>query len=149
MYSKKRNCKCSISPIVKFIEWTLLHASVRQLRHSYSSKRKRKRKKIKTVERHFCLMFSCWFDIAGILKREKQKELFLKLHHYLFGRRILKFCYILDAPSCWNLLVVFFPQSICLLLHVSVSASYLFHKLPLTFYCLLKHYNRIWKSVYS
>ena len=116
---KERNCKCSISPIVKFIEWTLQLASVRRLRHFYSSKRKRKRKKgergKRTVERHFCLMFSCWFNIADISKREKKKELFL----YLFDRRILKLCYILNAPLCWNLLVVFLPLSIWLLLHVS------------------------------
>ena len=42
---KKRDCKGSVSSIVKFIEWTLLHASVRQLRHFYSSKRKWKKEK--------------------------------------------------------------------------------------------------------
>ena len=113
----QRNCKCSISLIVKIIEWTLLHASVRQLRHFYSSKRKRKRKKEKekTVERHFCLMFSWWLNIAGISKREKKEELFLKSPYYLFDRRILKFCYILNAHMCWNVLIVFFPLLIWVL----------------------------------
>ena len=95
VFKKKRNCKGSISPIIKLIEWTLLHTSVLQLRHFYSSKRKRRRKKgerrKRTVERYFCLMFSCWFNIAGILKREKKKELFLKSHHYFFNHCILKF----------------------------------------------------------
>ena len=54
---KMRNCKGSVSSIVKFIEWKLLHASVRQLSHFYSSKRKRKKEKRerrkRTVERHF------------------------------------------------------------------------------------------------
>ena len=66
-------------------------------------------------------MFSRWRNIAGILKkkREKKKELFLKSHYYLFDSRILKFCYILNAPLCWNVLIVFFPRLIWLLLHVS------------------------------
>ena len=124
-FKKERNCKGTVSSIVKFSEWTLLHISVRRLRHFYSSKRKRKKEKRerrkRTVERHFCLMFSRWFNIAGILKkkREKKKELFLKSHHYLFSRRILKFCNILNAPLRWNLLVRLSPRSIWLLLHVS------------------------------
>ena len=67
MYSKKkkkeRNCKGSVSSIVKFI---------------YSVKRKRKREKRerrkRTVERHFCLMFSRWLNIAGILKRKEKRR---------------------------------------------------------------------------
>ena len=121
---KERNCKDSVSSIVKFIEWTWLHASVQRLRHFYSSKRKRKKEKRerrkRTVERHF---FVWCFPVGLILpvfqkKKEKKKELFLKFH-YLLNHRILKFCYILNAPLCWNLLVVFFPLSIWLLLHVS------------------------------
>ena len=126
MHSKKeRNCKGSVSSIVKFIEWTLLHAPVRWLKRFYSSKRKRKKKKRErrksTVERHFYLMFSCWLNILLYFKkkREKKKELFLKSHHYLFGRRLLKFCYILNAPWCWNLLFELFLLSIWLVLHVS------------------------------
>ena len=101
---KKRDCKGSISPIIKFIEWTLLQASVRWLRHFYSSKKKRKKEKRgrrkRTAERHFGLTFSFWLHILSYFKkkREKKKEMFLKSHHYLFGRRILKFCYILNAP---------------------------------------------------
>ena len=73
-YSKKeRNCKGSVSSIVKFIEWTLLHAPVWQLRHFYSSKRKKEKEEKRIVQRHFCLMFSCWLDIAGILKNRKEK----------------------------------------------------------------------------
>ncbi len=59
----------------------------------------------------------CWetfmFDTAGRYfkkKGEKKKELFLKSHYYLFGCRLLKLCYILNAPLCWNLLVVLFFQ---------------------------------------
>ena len=70
----------------------------------------------------------CWLNIAGILKRKKKKELFLKSYHYLFGRRLLKLCYILNAPLCWNLLVVLsIYLSSRLLLHISVSALYCFH----------------------
>ena len=42
---RKRDCKGSISPIIKFIEWKLLQASIRQLRHFYSSKREGKKEK--------------------------------------------------------------------------------------------------------
>ena len=128
----------------------MLHASVRRLRHFYSSKRKRKKEKRerrkRTVERHFRLIFSCWLNILlySKKKREKKKELFLKSHHYLFGRRILKFCYILNAPLGWNLLVVLFPLSIWLLLHVSchslVSLSLILAKHLIA---SLKHYKRI------
>ena len=44
---------------------------------TYSSKRKRKKEKRerrkRTVERHFCLIFYCWLNIAGILKKRKEK----------------------------------------------------------------------------
>ena len=71
VFKKERNCKDSVSSIVKFIEWTLLHTSVRQLRHFYSSKRKKERKKNEKEEKGllrdiFCLVFSCWPNIAGI-----------------------------------------------------------------------------------
>ena len=45
----------------------------------------------------------CWFNIAGTLKRKKEKrkrELLIKSHNYLFGRRLLKLCYILNVPLC-------------------------------------------------
>ena len=91
-------------------------------------------------------MFSCWLNILSYFKkkREKKKELFLKSHHYLFGRRILKFGYISNAPLCWNLLVVLFPLSIWLLLHVSCHSL-----IPLSLILAkhliasLKHYKRI------
>ena len=129
---------------------TLPDALVRRLRHFYSSKKKGKKEKRKrrkrTVKRHFCLMFSCWLNIFYTLKRKekRKKELFLKSHHYLFGRRISKFCYILNAPLCWNLLVVLFPLSIWLLLHVSwrslVPLSLILAKRLIA---SLKHYKRI------
>ena len=52
----------------------------------------------------------CWFNIAGTLKRkkEKRKKLFLKSHNYLFGRPLLKLCYILNSLLRLNLLVVLF-----------------------------------------
>ena len=78
VFKKEINCKDYVSSIVKFIEWTLLHASVWRLRYFYSSKRKRKKEKRerrnRTVERHFCLMFSGWFYVAGILKRKERKK---------------------------------------------------------------------------
>ena len=127
-WEKKRDCKDSISPIIKFMEWTLLQASVRRLRHFSQVREKERKKKEKEekndCERHFCLMFSCWLNIFLYCKKEKRKEkkLFLKSHHYLFGCRLLKFRCTLNAPLCWNLLVVLLPLSICLLLHISVSA---------------------------
>ena len=69
-----------------------------QVREKEREKKRERRKR--AVERHFYLMFSCWLNIAGILKREKKKELFLKSHHYLFGHCILKLCYILNASLC-------------------------------------------------
>ena len=127
----------------------MLHASVRRLRHFYSSKGKRKKEKKRKKKRDcwetFSFDISCCPYITGILKRkEKGKELFLKSHHYLFGRRTLKFCYILNAPLCWNLLVVLFPLSIRLLLHVScrnlVPLSLILAKRLIA---SLKHYKRI------
>ena len=63
----------------------------------------------------------------------------------MFGRRILKFCYILNAPLYWNLLVVLlFPLSTWLLLLVSC-----FSLVPLSLILAkrliasLKHYKRI------
>ena len=70
--------------------------------------------------------------------------MFRKSHHYLLGRRILKFCYILNAPLCWNLLVVLFLLSIWLLLRVSCHSI-----VPLSLILIkrliasLKHYKRI------
>ena len=74
---------------------------------TFSSKRKKREKEERET---FVFKTVCWFNIAGTLKRkkEKRKELFLKPHNYLFGRRLLKLCYILNAPLCWNLLVMLF-----------------------------------------
>ena len=59
MYSKKeRNCKDSVSSIVKFIEWTLLHASVGL--DTFTQAREKERKKRKKEK-------DCWetflFDV--------------------------------------------------------------------------------------
>ena len=45
---------------------------------------------------------ACLLNTAGKLKGkgEKKKELCLKSHNHLFGRRLLKLCYILNAPLC-------------------------------------------------
>ena len=67
-------------------------------------KKKKRRKKEKKKEERETFVFKtvCWFNIAGTLKRkkEKRKEFFLKPHNYLFGRRLLKLCYILNVPLC-------------------------------------------------
>ena len=155
MYSKnERNCKGSVSSIVKFIEWSLLHASVRRLRNFYSIKRKGKKKREgrkRTVERHFCLMFSCWLNISYILKRkEKRKKncflnlivICLVLAYHFFN--------VLNALLCWNLLVVLLPLLIWILLPVSchslVPLSLILAKRHIT---PLKHFKKIWKYVYS
>ena len=82
----------------------------------------------------------CWFNIAGTLKRkkEKRKELFLKSHNYLFGPHLLKFCYILNAPSCWNLLVMLFIYRVAFFCTLSFSASYRFHLFSLNVLFALK-----------
>ena len=36
--------------------------------------REKEKEEKRTVEGHFCLMFSCWLNISGILKKEKRKE---------------------------------------------------------------------------
>ena len=72
----------------------------------FSSKRKKKERKKEKEEKDcwetFMFDTACWLNIADILKRkekrEKKKELFLKSYHYLFGRRLFKFCYISNAP---------------------------------------------------
>ena len=124
---RKRNWKDSVSSIVKVGIKLFLYALVQRLRHFSQvreKERKKKEKEKRTVERHFCLMRSCWLNILLYCKKERErKKNFRKSHHYLF----VKLCSILNAPLCWNLLVVLFPLSISLLLHVSVSASYRFH----------------------
>ena len=89
-------------------------------------------------------MFSCWLNILLYFKKKREKKLFLKSHHYLLDRCILKFCYILNAPLCWNFLVVLFPLSIWLLLHVScrsfVPLSLILAKRLIA---SLKYYKRI------
>ena len=64
-------------------------------------RKKKKRKKKRTVERHLCLILPVDLILPVFKKkREKKKELFLKSYHYLFGCRLLKLCYILNAPLC-------------------------------------------------
>ena len=59
----------------------------------FSSKRKKKERKKENEEKDcwekFMFDTSCWLNIAGILKRkrEKKKELIFKSYHYLFGGR--------------------------------------------------------------
>ena len=109
--------------------------------------RKKKEKEEKRLLRDiFVWCFPVGLRFCYILKRKekRKKEQFLKSHHYLFGRRILKFCYILNALLCWNLLVVLLPLSIWLLLHVSCHSLILL-SLILTKHLIasLKHYKRI------
>ena len=150
MYSK--NCECSISSIIKNIVWTFLYASDRRLRHFYSSKRKREKreKRKRTVERHFCLMFSCWQNIFGVWGREKSTvswipSLFVLIVVYS------NFCYILSGPLSWNVLIVF-SSSVEL---ISFACILFLGFIPLslilanTSYCLPKQYKRIWKCIYS
>ena len=43
-----------------------------QVRENVRKKKRERRKR--TVERHFCLMFSRWLNIAGILQREEKRK---------------------------------------------------------------------------
>ena len=81
-----------------------------------------------------------WFNIAGTLKRkkEKRKELFLKSHNYLFGRRLLKLCYNCKCSLVLKSIRYVVYLSSCLLLHISFSASYRFHLFSLKVLFALK-----------
>ena len=75
---------------------------------SKRKKRKKEKKKEKGERRKgllretFVFDTACWLNKADSLKgkEKRKKELFLKSHNYLFGRRLLKPCYILNAPLC-------------------------------------------------
>ena len=94
----------------------------------FSSKRKKKEKEKEEKDCWETFMFdtACWLNIAGFFKkkRKKKEELFLK--SYLFGCRLLKLCYIFNAPLCRNLLVVLF------IYRVAFFCTYLF-QLRITF----------------
>ena len=80
---------------------------------SFSSKRKKRKKKRKKkkekgerrkglLRETFVFDTACWLNKADSLKgkEKRKKELFLKSHTYLFGRHLLKLCYILNPPLC-------------------------------------------------
>ena len=114
---------------------------------SFKEKKERWKKEKKKKEERETFVFKtvCWFNIAGTLKRkkEKRKELFLKSHSYLFGRRLLKPCYILNAPSCWSLFVMLFIYRVAFFCTLSFTASYRFHLFSLNVLFALKHYKGI------
>ena len=102
----------------------------------------------------------CWetflFDVFLLakyfrcLKREENKNCFLNFHIICFDRHILKFCYILNAPLCWNILIVF-SSSVelifgCILYLGLIPLSLILANMSR---CLPKQYKRICKSIYS
>ena len=83
---------------------------------------------------------ACWLNKADSSKgKEKiKKELSLRSHNYLFGRRLLKLCYILNAPFVLKSIGYVVYISSCLLLHISFSASYRFRLFSLNVLFALK-----------
>ncbi len=87
-------------------EWTQILSQVKERKVERKEKRKKERKKgerRKGLSREtFVFNTACWLNKADSLKgkEKRKKELFLKSHNYLFGRRLLKLCYILNAPLC-------------------------------------------------
>ena len=94
----------------------------------FSVKEKKRRREKKGERRKNCwetFVFDTarWLNIAGTLKRKEKRKrnLFLKSYLYLFGRRLLKLCSILNAPLCWNLLVVLFSIELPSFAHICFS----------------------------
>ena len=87
---------------------------------SLKAKKERKKRKKRKRRETFVFKTVCWFNIASTLKgkKEKRKELFLKSHKHLFGRRLLKLCYILNAPFVLKFIGYVVYLSCCLLLHI-------------------------------
>ena len=87
----------------------------------------------------------CWFNIAGTLKRkkEKSKELFAKSHNYLFDLHLSKFCYILMLPRVEI-------YSLCCLSIELPSFAYIFFSFVSLSFILVKSLTReFWKFDYS
>ena len=108
-------------------------------------KERKKKKEEKDCWEAFMFDTSCWLNISGIFKKkkEKKKELFLKSYHYLFGRRLLKYCCVLNAPLCWNLLVVISSADSSSVVRICFSLISLSLILAERLIATLKHYKRI------
>ena len=119
-------------------------SSKRKKSKKKEKKKKRKKKKKKEEkdcrERHLCFKLPTRLTKPIVKKerRKEKKERFLKSHNYLFGHRLLKFCYMLNASLMLKSIGCVVYLSSCLLLPISVSASYRFHLFSLNVLFALK-----------
>ena len=117
---------------------------------SIQVKEREKRKKKKDCWETFLFDVFLLTKYFRCLKKEKRTVSWIS-SLFVFDRRIFKFCYILNTPLCWNVLIVF-SSSIEL---ISFAYILYFDLIPLslilanTSYCLPKQYKRIWKYIYS
>ena len=120
---------------------------------TFPSKRKQSKKKEKKKEKKkkgeikkrllretFVFNTACWLNKTGCLKgkEKRKKELFLKSHDYLFGRRLLKLCYILNAPCVEIYWLCWLSNEFCSFAHIFfsfVSLSFILAK------CLIRLKN--------
>ena len=148
IYSEKERKKLKRFVSSTVNEWVYLDTfSSKRKKSRKKEKKKKKKERKKKGERRkgllretFVFNTACWLNKADSLKgkEKRKKELFLKSHKYLFGRHLLKLCYILNAPPELKSIGYVVYLSSCLLLHISFSASYRLHLFSLNVLFALK-----------